>query len=169
MRCAIILCLVFARVLFAGPHDSLQSGNLDLYLDCRECDANYVRSEVSFVNYVRDPAQADVHCMVARQLTGGGGQEFTLVFIGKRRFSGQNDTLVWTSKKADSDDIIRTGLARVLTSGLMRYVVHTPVAEFLSVAYTKPRRSQNPPTRGMPGYSVRISAAISRDNKSGTR
>jgi hypothetical protein len=149
IRRGFIVCLLFFSTLFAGQSDSLkagspQSGNLDLYLDCWECDPNYVRTEITFVNYVRDPVQADVHCMVTQQQTGGGGREFTFIFIGKRKFAGQNDTLVWTSKKTDSDDMVRTDLARVLKTGLMRYVVHTPAMEFLSISYDKPSTAIKP-------------------------
>jgi len=32
-----------------------------VFLDCPSCDSNYIRTEITFVNYVRDRKEADVH------------------------------------------------------------------------------------------------------------
>ena len=64
-------------------------GALRVFLDCRHvaCDSNHLRREIPFVDYVRDPADADVHVLVRTQPTGPGGTEFSLSFIGRRRFA----------------------------------------------------------------------------------
>ena len=51
-----------------------QSQLLRLFLDCNECDTEYLRQTVVFVDYVRDRAVADVHLLVTTQGTGGGGR-----------------------------------------------------------------------------------------------
>lgn len=46
-----------------------------VYIDCRDCDYNFIRTELTFVNYVRDPEMADIHVFVTEEETGGGGRE----------------------------------------------------------------------------------------------
>ncbi len=52
-----------------------------------------MRTEVTFINYVRDRTDADVHVLVTTQETGGGGIEYTAKFIGLGRFAGVDQTL----------------------------------------------------------------------------
>jgi len=121
------------------PDDSLQarrSATLAVYLDCDRCDEDFIRTEIGFINYVRDRAQADVHILVTTQASGGGGVEYTLTFIGKDRFAGVNDTLTFTSKKADTEDMVRQGMVRTLKLGLIRYASRTPSAEFITISST---------------------------------
>src|SRR5207253_8521311 len=92
---------------------SAQASALRVFLDCPDtfCDFDYYRTEITFVNWVRDRTFAQVHILVTTQPTGGG-QEYTLSFIGLERFAGAVDTLRWTSRAADTQDERRKGLAR---------------------------------------------------------
>src|SRR5262245_57290182 len=51
-----------------------------VFLDCHFCDTNFIRTEMNWVNWVRDAADAQIHVLVTRQSTGGGGQEWLLNF-----------------------------------------------------------------------------------------
>ena len=54
-----------------------------MFLDCNySCDEAFLRKEITFVDWMRDRKDADVHVLVTTQSTGGGGTEFTLKFIG---------------------------------------------------------------------------------------
>ncbi|HKC38310.1 MAG TPA: hypothetical protein VKC15_02075, partial [Gemmatimonadales bacterium] len=59
-----------------------QDSALRVFLDCPNsfCDFDYYRTEITFVNWVRDRQFAQVHILVTSQATGGG-QEYTLGFI----------------------------------------------------------------------------------------
>jgi hypothetical protein len=140
---------VFCLLSVAGSHaqnqpDSLtarESQALRIYLDCDLCgadDFDYIRTEIAFVNYVRDRKEAQVHVLITTQETGGGGTEFTLSFIGQHEFAGSNDTLKFVSKKDDTDEIVRQGNVRVMKLGLIRYVAKTPQAAQIAIAYNKP-------------------------------
>ena len=37
---------------------------LQVFLDCDECDDEHIRTQITWVNYVRDQEQADVHVFV---------------------------------------------------------------------------------------------------------
>src|SRR5262245_15480433 len=64
------------------------SGALKVFLDCNSCDEDFLRTEITFIDYMRDRTDADVHILVTTQGTGGGGTEYTLKFIGLGRFAG---------------------------------------------------------------------------------
>src|SRR6266550_1621845 len=53
-----------------------------VFLDCNRCDQEYIKKEVTFIDYVRNREDADVHVLVTTQETGGGGSQWTLKFIG---------------------------------------------------------------------------------------
>jgi hypothetical protein len=109
-----------------------------VFIDCQSCDQDYIRTETVFVNYVRDPAEAEVHFLLTDQKTGSGGKEYTLTLIGRGRFAGMNDTLVYVAQQSETDATTRAGIARVLQGGLLRYALRTPLADHLSVKYDQP-------------------------------
>ncbi|MEE9553819.1 MAG: hypothetical protein V3W18_05925 [candidate division Zixibacteria bacterium] len=118
--------------------DSLRSLAPNVYIDCSGCDRDYLRTEIPFVNFVRDRRQADIHILVSDQRTGGGGRENTIEFMGQGKFAEMADTLIYISNETDTDDMIREGITSVFKIGLTRYVAKTPLGEYLSIAYSKP-------------------------------
>jgi hypothetical protein len=118
-----------------------------IYLDCATCDLDYIRTEITFVNYVRDRNEAQVHVLVTTQATGSGGREYTLTFLGRNEFQGANDIQKYFSNKTDTADEVRQGLVRALKIGLMSYVARTPIAARLSVTYTPEQRPSPAPDR----------------------
>jgi hypothetical protein len=113
------------------------SQQLRVFLECGPCDFDFVRTEIGYVDWMRDRQDADVHVIARSQTTGGGGREHTLDFIGLRRHEGKADTLSYVSERDETQDVTRRGLARVLQLGLMRYLADTPVAAQISI--TVPR------------------------------
>ena len=116
-------------------NDSLRKDALNIYLDCIDCPQDYIRQEITFVNYVRDQKDAQLYIMETSQATGSGGTEFTLTFIGRKEFAGKNDTLKFSSGPNDTEDEIRKAGVRILKMGLMRYVAKTPLAEQISIGF----------------------------------
>jgi hypothetical protein len=109
-----------------------------VFLDCDRCDFNYLRTEITFVNYVRDRKQAEVHVLVTTLRTGAGGTEYTIKFIGLERFAGVEQQLVYVTEPDATDDQIRRGLAHVLELGLIRYVSETDLAKDIRIDYRAP-------------------------------
>jgi len=54
-----------------------------VFIDCAECDYDYIRSEITFVTFVTERTAADVHVLVTSQATAAGGTSFTFDFIGQ--------------------------------------------------------------------------------------
>jgi len=112
---------------------NLRANAIRLYLDCRRCDDNYIRQQIDYVNYVRDPKEAQVYVLVTSQSTGSGGNEYTLTFIGQGEYIGMNDTLKFITNPDDTNDFIREGRTKKLALGLMRYVARTEISDELNI------------------------------------
>jgi len=106
-----------------------------VFLDCNSCDENYMRTEVTFINFVRDRVGADIHVLITTQGTGGGGTEYTLKFIGLGRFQGVDHTLTSVAPQTATEDERRSGLTSVFKLGLVRYVADSPLAQRLKVTF----------------------------------
>ncbi|HEX6926339.1 MAG TPA: hypothetical protein VF167_13040 [Longimicrobiaceae bacterium] len=111
---------------------------LHVFLDCSGfgCDEQFIRSEIDWVAYVRDRQDADVHLLITRQQTGGGGWEYTLEFLGQGVLTGQSLDLRYTSPQTATEDEEREGLVRTMRFGLAAFVAaRNPGAEGLEVRY----------------------------------
>jgi hypothetical protein len=108
-----------------------------VFIDCQVegCDLDYFRTEIPFVDYMRDRKDASLHVLVTTQSTGGGGTAYTLNFIGLRELAALADTLHYHSAQSSTDDQKRSGLASVIKLGLVRYVVRTSGGPQLQVTY----------------------------------
>jgi hypothetical protein len=105
-----------------------------VYLDCRaSCDFSLIRTEITYVNWVRDREVADVHVLLTSQRAGAGGEQFTAAFLGARQFAGRGDTLTFTTNPTTTGDEQRRGVTRMLALGLVQFVARTTAAQSLRV------------------------------------
>src|SRR5688572_32164503 len=102
-----LVCLLLPSVVCAQE----TNGRLKVYLDCNECFGDFIREEVDMVEYVRDPAEADVHVIVTSAETASGGEERSIAFIGLGRFKGLDFKSRAISENADTEDTQRQRLA----------------------------------------------------------
>ena len=116
-----------------------QEEALRVYFDCKAItclvDEDFFRTEIDFVNWVRDQEDSDVHLLITGQTTGGGGWSHDLFFIGMGRFESRDDTLRYFSSADDVQDTRREGLAQMIRIGLVRYVGETPGADLLEIRH----------------------------------
>lgn len=131
----------------AAPAQSVQDQAIRVFIECKDfyCDNEYLRTEITFVNYVRDRQTADVHVLGTGQPTGSGGRELMLQFIGHNRFAGRTDVLRYVIEPNQSDDAIRVGLVRIVKVGLLRYVAETPLLKDVQINYRPARATREPP------------------------
>ena len=138
--------LLFASPLVAGQDqlesEEMMNGAPKIFLDCQRCDKDFIRTDINFVNYVRDRKDADIHVLITTQGTGSGGQEYTMNFLGLNDYEGINNTLIYSSKRTDTRDEVRRGMAHVLKAGLIPYVARTQVLSHISFDYKFKAESQ---------------------------
>jgi hypothetical protein len=107
-----------------------------VFLDCQRCPETHIRNEISFVNYVREAAAAQVHIIITSQPTGGG-RLYTLAFIGRGAFAGLDQTLTFSSPQNSTDAQERDGLTSLLRIGLVPYIARTQMAERLRISFAR--------------------------------
>ncbi|MDX2285741.1 MAG: hypothetical protein NW241_16355 [Bacteroidia bacterium] len=130
---AAALLIALQAAAQSAPGSSSREDAPRVFIDCQfGCDLQYVKNEVSFVNFVRDRRQAQVYVLLTLIETGGGGGQFTLFFIGQETFEGQADTLVYNAPAASTEGIVREALLGLLKRGLLPYLLQTPLAERLT-------------------------------------
>ena len=118
------------------PAAATVARELRVFLDCPQggCDGDYVQTEIPWAAFVRDRLVADVHVLVTRLGTAGGGEEFTLALVGRERFATLQDTLRFVSQPGQASDLVRQGLTRTLQLGLVPYAVRTAAGPRLRVS-----------------------------------
>ncbi len=141
-RLAGIVCfmiLIFCRGVFSqeaqADIDELKKQAPRVFIDCRRCDMDYIRTEITFVNYVWDRREADIHVLITTQSTGSGGTEYTMAFIGQRDYEDYQNMLRFVSGSTDTPDEVRQGYVKVLKMGLVAVAARTPIAERIVVDF----------------------------------
>lgn len=121
-----------------------RNDRLRVYVDYSESDntERFMRSEIHFVDYVRDPNLAQVHIFITEQKTGSEGKRLTISFIGRENFAGQDENLFYFAPQSATDIERREGLTRIVKMGLMPYVAQTPEAPNMDIRYNKKREPQ---------------------------
>jgi hypothetical protein len=150
-RVPLFVLAVSASGIAPRPLPAQGSAPLAVFLDCRaQCDGDYIRTEIAFVNWVRDRTVADVHVLITSQDAGAGGDAFTLAFLGLRAYAGRGDTLTYVSNPTTTDDEQRQGLTRTLAIGLAPFVARAGGASLLRIAATETGRQPGPGAQTMP-------------------
>ncbi|MGE5521010.1 MAG: hypothetical protein ACM3VS_13850 [Candidatus Dadabacteria bacterium] len=137
MRKVLLLLMLafFCNQLFAQSNNN----KIKVFLDCSwMCDFDYVRNEMKMVDFVRDRFDADVHVLVNSQHSSSGGTQPTLIFIGQKNFSNQQDTLSYFNDPTTTQDDQRKKMVKYLKFGLVRYLSKTSVADQLEINYSAP-------------------------------
>ena len=107
---------------------------LQVFIDCQtDCFTDFLREETSFVDFVRDRNDADVHVIITSTNTGGGGREYNLSFIGARAFAGRELTLKAVTGTGDPEDVRRRHLLNTLRLGLLQYLAKDGVPQNLQL------------------------------------
>ena len=122
-----ILAFTFAMGPQAQPR-------LQVFLDCQtDCFSDFLREETTFVNFVRDRNDADVHVIITSTSTGSGGREYSVGFIGARTHAGRDLTLKAATGTGDPEDVRRRHLLNTLQVGLLQYLSRDGVPQNLSL------------------------------------
>jgi hypothetical protein len=150
----IVLALLSPRLIFAqDPALETESDTVStsvdravrVYLDCEGCFKEYMRRNLTFVDYVRDRKQADVHVLGTRRPSGGGGISYRLEFIGRKEFEAQRHELTYDARATLTREELRRELADRLRLGLVPFANRTPEASHLEVTYDPPNAEDASP------------------------
>ena len=111
-----------SQALTAQQGQGVNGSRPSVFLDCasRNCNSNYFRTELPWVNWVRVPESSDVHVIMTSQRTGAGGQEYQFDFMGNGD-SAYEYQLLFQSLPTDTDREILDGLAHTIGVGLLHF------------------------------------------------
>jgi hypothetical protein len=137
------LCLTGSFVRAQRPE---RPPSVAVFLDCNMCDEEFIHTEITYVDWVRDRTAANVHMLVTTEGTGGGGTQFTLAFLGQLYFAGRGDTLHYAIGPTATSDETRRGLVRVMKAGLVPYLARTTLLERVDVSVAPPTEKSPQPT-----------------------
>ena len=99
------------------------------------CDIEYIKSEILFVNYVREHKEADIHLIITAQTTASGGDEFTLSFEGKNEYADLDYNLKYVSSADATDDEIREVLTKKIEQVLIPFISRSPLADYIDIQF----------------------------------
>lgn len=114
--------------------DSLRKDALNVYMDA----SSYIKQHIPFINYVRDRKVADLIIISTSEVTGSGGREYTLFLEGQGKYAGMIDTLKYSSSPDETYEQRRDKEVKTLRMGLMRYVLKTPLSEYIDIEFSEP-------------------------------
>lgn len=140
--------LLPAAVLLFSAVPATGQASLDrplrAYLDCNGffCDSDYFVEAVSWVDFVLDRQDADVHVLGTRESTGAGGGAYTLEFRGQDRFEGQRITLRGHTEPDATEEAVRSTIAELVRQGLAPFAAAT--SQRPRVAVLPPESSEGP-------------------------
>jgi hypothetical protein len=121
---AFLLSLLTAIVCFGesfGQHTT--PSRLKVFLDCSAgCDVNYIKSEITIVDFVLDRIAADVHILITSRGNGGGGETVQLAFFGQNAFAGRSDKIQCDIPAIATAAVKREAITHRIKLGLVPYL-----------------------------------------------
>ena len=114
--------------------DSTQRA-LRVFLDCAMCNFDFMRRTITFVDWVRDREDAQVHVLVTTRAAGGGGTEFNLNLTTRRESAGTQTAIRFTTEQTDTEQEIRENVTHALELALARYVAGTALAKHVRLVF----------------------------------
>ena len=164
--------VLFMGLLFS-QQPSPSPARLQVFLDCSNCFADYLREETGFVDFVRDRTQAGIHVIITSTGTGSGGLEYVLAFIGQGALNGQDTTLKAITGTGDPEDVRRQHILTTLHIGLLSYLARGGVPQELAVDVQLRKSPSGPAGRADPWnswvFSLRGAASFSGEESNRER
>lgn len=118
--------------------DTLRKDALNIYMEA----SDYIKEKIPFVNYVRDRKVADLVIIKTREGTGSGGSTQTYFLEGSGKYSGMIDTISYSSSPDETYEQTREREADLLKMGLMRYILKTPLADYIDINFSQPLKQE---------------------------
>lgn len=111
---------------------------LKIFIDCNEtpCDYNFIRTEITLIDFVLDRIAADAHILITSVKNGNGARRIQYIFFGQHRFANYSDTLISTLSPNATDIEIRQEVANRIKMGLVSFYAHSDLANQINIVLT---------------------------------
>lgn len=121
----------------AAPGPAGQT-RLRIHVEACDCFAEFLRTEIRWVDFVRQQQDADVQILSTSRTTGAGGVETVLRFIGAGRFSGVDHELRAVTPPGEPEDVRRRDVLRTVLVGLLGFSAREGLPADLRVNVNSP-------------------------------
>lgn len=108
---------------------------LKVYFEGIRLDMDYLRRNMRFVDFVNEPAVADVHVIITRRVSGSGGQVYSLMYNNLTMENLSDYTISCTTLASDTYEESRKKITDALALGLMPFVNQTKASEKLVIRF----------------------------------
>ena len=112
-----------------------RNDKLKVYAEGIRLDMDYLRRNMRFVDFVTEPAVADVHIIISSRISGSGGQVYSLMFNNLTFENFSDFTITASTLASDTFEESRKKIKDALSLGLMPYVNQTKASENLVWRY----------------------------------
>lgn len=142
----VLLAAFPIALALAAPAAGQAPDRVRVFVDCpgQSCDVEHLRREIEFVEYVRDPADADVHLLVTAERVGLDAAALGIRLIGRGRFAAAGDEFRLVGPEDETLAERRDRLTQAVRLALLRYVARTSDAGRIGVAYQPDRALRDP-------------------------
>lgn len=145
---AIILFFTTATIAFAGDNTSdtrvkasskisydKRANKIKVYVEGVKLDMDYMRRNMRFVDFVNDPAVADVHVIINSRVSGSGGNVYSLMYNNLTFDNFSDFTVSATTASSDTFEEKRKKIKDALSMGLMPFVNQTNASNSIVLRY----------------------------------
>lgn len=137
MKKLLFICLFF---IVGNVFSQNKNETLKIYLDCQNCDSDYYKQEVDYVEFVRDRKFADVHIFFTTQNNATNGNKYSIEFTGKNKYNAIIDKLEFSTTGETTTEQRRSLILKNLQFGLMRYWIANGLKDKLSLKVKKNKK-----------------------------
>ncbi len=137
-----VLLLLISMLSFEswGQHTnsgSNLSSDIFLFIEGESINNAYLRKQLPFVTFVREPQLSNVHILITSVDNASGGEHYRLEFMGKNTFSGKQFELRHTSLQHETEVEKRQELVKMIKMGLMPFLSQTTSKNKIVFQYKK--------------------------------
>lgn len=187
LRVLLLGAVASAGVLLASPSGVLAQeepeepppgAGLRVYLDCAtfRCDRDRFRREITFVQWVRQPQDSDLHVIMTSQ-SAGAGQQFIFDFEGREALAGLTDRHTHTASSTDVEEEVLQALTQTLRLGLVRFLALSGRADRVEVLAVEPEGGAVGQEAGQPAedpwdfwvFSTSLNAEVEKEDREDTQ
>jgi hypothetical protein len=141
-------------LVLAGPLASSANGQANgnrprIFLDCNapNCNGQFFRTEIDWVNWVNDRAVADLHVIIGAVNSGGGGREYQLDFIGVSAALPYEEQQRYNQLATDTQLETQDGLTLALGLGIAQWAYTHGYRRLVNIEALDPETGGEAPQR----------------------
>ncbi len=135
---SVLFLLLFISFMIDDIHGQRQRGNsnLSVFLDMPlSADTDFIRQQISIVEYVRDKELADVHIIMSQHPAGTTGSTYSISFIGYEAYKDKNFQLSYWAPSSNTSDETRRGYTEKIKLGLTPFIAESSIGHRISVEF----------------------------------